>query len=88
MRLRDGLSGFECTGQSDFVCVFQIRANRQPECNSCHPQVGVNFLQKISQHGDLCARYPNGLCRQLRLLSLLSMCVGACLGTLLFDVEG
>ncbi|MEM8714582.1 MAG: hypothetical protein AAGE92_02225 [Cyanobacteria bacterium P01_G01_bin.4] len=49
---------------------------------------GSGIAWFLSQHGDLCARYPQGLCRQLRLLSLLSMCVGACLGTLLFDVEG
>ena len=49
---------------------------------------GTGIAWFLCQHGDLCARYPHGLCRQLRWLSLLSMCVGASMGTLLFDVEG
>lgn len=49
---------------------------------------GAGVAWFLSQHGDLCARYPQGLCRKLRLLSLISMCVGASLGTLLFDIKG
>ncbi|MGK7910935.1 MAG: hypothetical protein AB4050_05535 [Synechococcus sp.] len=50
--------------------------------------VGVGIVCFLSQHGDLCARYPQGLCKRLRLLSAIGMCVGFFMGTLLFDAEG
>lgn len=49
---------------------------------------GVGIVWFLSRHGDLCARYPTKLCRQLQLMSSLGMCAGASLGTLLFDAEG
>ena len=47
---------------------------------------GVSLVYFLGHHGEICARYPSQLCRQLRLISCAAILVGHVLGQLLVEV--